>query len=44
LKEEKQKRNIDDVAIIRIEELSPFPVVEIKKVLTLYKNVKQFVW
>lgn len=41
---ERNKRGLKDVALIRIEELSPFPVNEIQNVLKEYKNVKEFVW
>jgi len=41
-----QRRNDkrDDVAIIRIEQLYPFPVDELKQQLCLYKNAKKIVW
>jgi probable 2-oxoglutarate dehydrogenase E1 component DHKTD1 len=44
LEAEKAKRKADDVAIVRIEELTPFPTNEIRQVLNEYKNVKEFVW
>lgn len=34
----------DDTAIIRIEQLYPFPYDELNKVLALYKHVKDIVW
>ncbi|XP_064622382.1 2-oxoadipate dehydrogenase complex component E1-like [Lineus longissimus] len=36
--------NINDVAIIRLEELCPFPVEDIRNELNKYKNAKEFVW
>lgn len=44
LNDEKTRRNLNDVAIVRIEELSPFPAHEIRKVLEGYKNAAEFVW
>lgn len=41
---EKLKRNRDDIAFIRLEQLSPFPVQEIRTVLNQYKNAKEFVY
>jgi 2-oxoglutarate dehydrogenase E1 component len=37
-----QKRS--DVAIIRLEQLYPFPAVELKTLLEKYKNMKTLVW
>lgn len=34
----------DDVAIIRIEQLYPFPFDEVKAELTKYKNAKEVIW
>ncbi len=39
-----EKRNISDIAIIRIEQLYPFPKNEIKALLANYKDVKQVFW
>ena len=41
-----QRRNNEqtNVAIIRIEQLYPFPEAELVKELALYQQVKQFVW
>lgn len=39
---DKQKRN--DVAIIRLEELCPFPVEEIRQEIKKYSNAKEFIW
>jgi probable 2-oxoglutarate dehydrogenase E1 component DHKTD1 len=44
LEAEKAKRKAEDVAIVRVEELSPFPAHELRKVLNEYKNAKEFVW
>jgi len=39
-KEEKRK----DVAILRIEQLHPFPEKQVEKLLAKYKNMKKLVW
>jgi probable 2-oxoglutarate dehydrogenase E1 component DHKTD1 len=39
-----KKRKLENVAIIRVEELSPFPAKEIRTILNKYKNAKEFVW
>jgi probable 2-oxoglutarate dehydrogenase E1 component DHKTD1 len=41
---ERQSRNINDVALIRIEELSPFPAAHLRELIKQYKNAKEFVW
>lgn len=40
----RRKNEISDVAIIRIEQLYPFPHAEIEKVVQRYKHVKDWVW
>ena len=43
--EERRLRKIEDkVALIRIEQLFPLPDVEIKSLISNYKNSKDFVW
>jgi probable 2-oxoglutarate dehydrogenase E1 component DHKTD1 len=45
LEAEKLKRgNADKIALVRLEEVSPFPVSEIREVLQGYKNAQEFVW
>lgn len=44
LLEERRKRDIKDIAIIRIEQLYPFPEIELKNVLKNYTAVKDVVW
>jgi probable 2-oxoglutarate dehydrogenase E1 component DHKTD1 len=46
LSAEKEKRKLEDVAIIRLEELSPFPADQIRQVISKYKNVKksEYIW
>jgi len=40
----RREREIDDVAIIRIEQLYPFPEDDLKAALKSYKNVQKVVW
>jgi 2-oxoglutarate dehydrogenase E1 component len=40
---ERRKRRIDDIAILRIEQLYPFPFASLTKELTLYPNA-EIVW
>lgn len=44
LEAEQEKLNANDVAIIRVEEMSPFPADAIRKVVNQYKNATEFVW
>jgi len=44
LLEQRRKNEQTNVAIVRIEQLYPFPEAELKAELAQYKNVKQFVW
>ncbi|NCC72642.1 MAG: 2-oxoglutarate dehydrogenase E1 component [Sphingobacteriia bacterium] len=44
LLEEKNQKNYTETAIVRIEQLYPLPVTQIRKVLTRYKNVSDYVW
>lgn len=42
---ERMSRNLNDlVALIRIEELAPFPFKELESTVRLYPNVTDFVW
>ena len=44
LSEARQIRAIEDVAIIRIEQLYPFPIEEFSVEIERYKNAKDIVW
>jgi len=44
LLEHRRAANIKDIAIIRIEELYPFPVKELNAALKPYKNAKELIW
>ncbi|XP_067943733.1 2-oxoadipate dehydrogenase complex component E1-like [Watersipora subatra] len=41
---EKERRGLNDTAIIRIEELCPFPAAALQSVVSQYKAATQFVW
>ncbi len=41
-KQEEEKRK--DVAVIRIEQLHPFPENQLEKILAKYKNMKKLIW
>ncbi len=44
LLEEKKKKSLDHNAIVRIEQLFPLPVSQIREVAGRYPNVKDWVW
>ncbi|MDX5408063.1 MAG: 2-oxoglutarate dehydrogenase E1 component [Chromatiaceae bacterium] len=44
LLEERRKREQNDVAIVRVEQLYPFPHNEMAEVLSQYQHVTDFVW
>lgn len=44
LLEERRKRGKDNVALIRLEELYPFPAEELAKELSLFPNARELVW
>ena len=44
LLEERRAQKCDHIAIIRLEELYPFPDKEIKAILSLYKRADSFIW
>jgi len=44
LLERRREENIDDVAIVRLEQLYPFPYDEMLAALGRYSNAKEFVW
>jgi 2-oxoglutarate dehydrogenase E1 component len=44
LLEARRKHGADDIAIIRLEQLYPFPREEIMQIAATYPNVKEFVW
>ncbi len=44
LLEKRREQKLNNVAIVRIEQLYPFPDVRLKEVLALYKDVKEIIW
>lgn len=44
LLDQRRKRELDDVAIVRIEQLYPFPHQEMDEIMKRYAHVKDFVW
>ncbi|WP_159820899.1 2-oxoglutarate dehydrogenase E1 component [Colwellia sp. 20A7] len=44
LLEQRRKNELNNVAIVRIEQLYPFPEKELKDAIKDYQHVKQFVW
>ena len=44
LLEEKQKRNATDVALVRLEQLYPFPKTQLDAIVGKYKNTASYVW
>ena len=44
LEEFKHKNKVEDVSIIRIEQLSPFPLDKVLKILKSYKNHDKLIW
>lgn len=44
LLEQRRKNELNNIAIVRIEQLYPFPEQELQAVLKEYQHVKQFVW
>lgn len=44
LLEEKEKENAHDVAIIRLEQIYPLPLIQIKTLIEKYKNADDYIW
>jgi probable 2-oxoglutarate dehydrogenase E1 component DHKTD1 len=44
LEAERAKRKQDDTAIIRLEEICPFPAMQLRDAIKEYKNAKEFIW
>ncbi|MCE9678989.1 2-oxoglutarate dehydrogenase E1 component [Shewanella sp. AS1] len=44
LLEKRRKENLNNIALVRVEQLYPFPHDDMTKVLEQYQHVKDFVW
>ena len=44
LLEERMERGIDDIALIRLEQLYPFPDAELEEILRPYSNIEDIIW
>lgn len=44
LRQHRQEKSLSDVAIIRLEELCPFPALALQKISQSYPNAKEYVW
>ncbi|KAI9563198.1 hypothetical protein GHT06_010655 [Daphnia sinensis] len=44
LNQQRQEKGLKDVAIIRLEELCPFPALGIQKLVAKYSNAKEYIW
>ena len=44
LYKEREENKIDDIALIRIEQLYPFPYDDLEEILRKYENVSEFIW
>ena len=44
LSEAKQKAGAEEIAIVRIEQLYPFPALQLQAIVDKYKDVAEFVW
>jgi 2-oxoglutarate dehydrogenase E1 component len=44
LNDARKEKNRSDIAILRIEQLYPFPTEQVEKEIALYSNVQKFIW
>ena len=44
LLEEKEKRNAEEFALVRVEQLYPFPKKKLEAVVSKYKNAEYYIW
>jgi 2-oxoglutarate dehydrogenase E1 component len=42
--ETREKEGVNDLAVIRLEQLYPFPATQIKAMVEKYKNAKEYLW
>ncbi len=44
LSEAKQKNGADSIAIVRLEQLYPFPALQLQAIVEKYKNATEYIW
>jgi 2-oxoglutarate dehydrogenase E1 component len=44
VEQEKNYSVLENIALVRIEQISPIPTTQIKKILSIYKNAKKHFW
>ena len=44
LRQHRQEKSLSDVAIVRLEELCPFPALALQKLSQSYQNAREYVW
>ncbi len=44
LDNKRKEENLENVALVRIEQLYPFPYDDLEEILTKYENVQEFIW
>lgn len=44
LNQHRQEKSLSDVAIVRLEELCPFPALALQKLVQSYPNAKEYIW
>jgi 2-oxoglutarate dehydrogenase E1 component len=44
LLQQRREQNLDNVAIVRVEQLYPFPHAEMEQIMANYQHVRDFVW
>ncbi|XID75230.1 2-oxoglutarate dehydrogenase E1 component [Alkanindiges sp. WGS2144] len=44
LLEKRREEDIDDIAIVRIEQLYPYPQERVREIMAQYPNLKQLIW
>ena len=44
IKKERDARGIEDIALLRLEQLYPFPYHEVRDMLMEYSHVSEFIW
>ena len=44
LLKKREEKKLEDIAIIRIEQLYPFPYDDLEEILTKYQNIHKYIW